>query len=85
MNGDYDSMEKNMDMMETKIQELYIEQIHEERENLARTRQQKLTEELEKQSEKTDNLLESATTRYCHYLELLGLIAQCMPHSFNVS
>ena len=79
MNGDYDSMEKNMDMMETKIQELYIEQIHEERENLARTRQQKLTEELEKQSEKTDNLLESATTRYCHYLELPGLIAQCMP------
>ncbi len=64
MNGDYDSMERNMDMMETKIQELYIEQIHEERENLVRTRQQKLSEELQKQRETSENLLESATTRY---------------------
>ncbi len=64
MNGDYDSMERNMDMMETKIQELYIEQIHEERENLVRTRQQKLSEELQKQCETSENLLESATTRY---------------------
>ena len=41
---DFESIEKKMDMMETKISELYIEKIHEERKHLASMRKQKISE-----------------------------------------
>ena len=41
---DFESIEKKMDMMETKISELYIEKIHEERRHLASMRKQKIGE-----------------------------------------
>ena len=64
---DFESIEKKMDMMETKISELYIEKIHEERKHLASMRKQKISE-TEKLNREVMQLLQDAadseSTRY---------------------
>lgn len=66
---DSDMIEKRRDMMETKVSELYVETLHQEREHLANLRKQKLMEtenlsrEVRQQLQNTADNSESTSTR----------------------
>ena len=84
--SDFDSMEKKMDIMETKISELYLEKIHEEREHLASIRKQKLGETDKLNREVMQHLQDaesSRSPRYCIIIFFLLIAFSCKPKRIN--